>query len=108
MIGLSVKVMLNSVSDECHFNPKVVFDEEKFNSKFDAAQAFIDYKVDEKEGDKRNYWSGKAGEVRFVYDLGCKGKVTEVQLRNSYGGKGLNRWVPTEVPSCYEPGGQFI
>ena len=90
-------------------NPKVVFDGDKFNSKFDAAEAFIDYKVDEKDTDtdRRNYWSGKAGEVSFVYDLGCKAKVTEVQLRNSYGGKGLNRWVPTEVPSCYEPGGQL-
>ena len=67
-------------------------DPDKFSDKFDAADAFTDGVVDEKRDDEtRNYWSGKAGEVHFVYDLGCKAKVTEVQLRNSHGGKGMNR-----------------
>ena len=75
-------------------NPVIVSDEDKFNEKFDAAEALIDYTVDDKDVEPRNYWSGKAdSKATFIYDLGCEAKVKEVHLRNSHGGKGNNRCV---------------
>ena len=73
-------------------NPTVVSDPDKFNRKFVAAQALIDYTVDDKRAEPRNYWAGNTySEVHFIYNLGCEAKVTEVHLRNSHGGNGNNR-----------------
>ena len=70
-------------------NAKVVSDPDKYSEKFDATETFEDDLFDVRSN-PRNFWAGKANklEAHFVYDLGCKAKVTEVHLRNSHGGKG--------------------
>ena len=73
-------------------SPTIVYDEDKLNNNFDAAEALTDFIVDDRRIRPRNYWTGKSRrEVHFVYDLGCEAKVTEVHLRNSHGGHGNDR-----------------
>ena len=72
-------------------NPEIVSDVWN-GGHFDAAEALIDYIVDDSKVKPRNFWSGKNNkEATFVYDIGCEVKVTEIHLRNSHGGKGNNR-----------------
>ena len=85
-----MRVSIHTAPD-CEMEPTVVDDPDKWGKMFDAKSNFVD-NVKDISAEPYNYWAGKNGaQVKFVYSLGCKAKVTEVHLRNSHNGKYLDR-----------------
>ena len=72
--------------------PTVVDDSDRWGDLLDAAVTFVDNVKDSRNGPPHNFWAGKSGEqVKFIFDLGCYAKITEVHLRNSYNGQYMDR-----------------
>ena len=72
--------------------PTVVDDSDRWSDIFDAAVTFVDNVKDSRNGPPHNFWAGKSGaQVKFIFDLGCYAKITEVHLRNSYNGQNMDR-----------------
>ena len=72
--------------------PTVVDDSDRWGDLLDAAVTFVDNVKDSRNGPPHNFWAGKSGaQVKFIFDLGCYAKITEVHLRNSYNGQYMDR-----------------
>ena len=79
-------------AQDCQMHPTVVDDSDRWSDIFDAAVTFVDNVKDSRNGPPHNFWAGKSGaQVKFIFDLGCYAKITEVHLRNSYNGQYMDR-----------------
>ena len=74
-------------------SPKVI-SQGRWSSAHDANSCLTDAYADNLDGWPYNYWSGKNYKsASFRIDLGCRARITMIQLRNSHNGKYCNRSV---------------
>ena len=76
----------------CTMNPELHW-QNRWSSAHDARNCLTDGFADNMDGWPYNYWSGKNyATAWFEIDLGCRARITRLDLRNSHNGKYCNRY----------------